>query len=111
MNKSVKFIIAVCGVLTMVSCGSNDPYKKGVAAGKAACECYKMEGLEAVEQCIAKIERENQEFLNDSIYISACEEQMLNCITQGVIDADKPIKEAPVKKMESEEPTEAETQE
>lgn len=96
MNKTVRTIIPIlCLLLLCSACDTKDPHKKGIAAGKAACECYKLEGLEAVEACLEKIEQQNQEFLTDTAYLSACEQQMLECITDGITDADKPITEAP----------------
>ncbi|MBP5548520.1 MAG: hypothetical protein J6X58_06500 [Bacteroidales bacterium] len=94
MNKAIKNIaILSLALLFASSCGKGDPRKKGIDAGKAACECYKLDGLEAVEGCLKKIENDNQEFLNDTAYCNAMEEQLLKCVSDGVIDIVKPIKE------------------
>ena len=94
MNKQLATAVTLIGICAVLAgCGNSDPRRKGTAAGKAACECYKLEGLEAVEECLDKIERDNQAFLTDTAYTNAVEAQLLECITEGVIDIDKPIKE------------------
>jgi hypothetical protein len=99
MNKRFMIATVLFGALMLTTaCKGGDPHSKGVEAGKAACECYKLDGLEAVEKCLDKIERENQEFLTDTAYTNAVEAQLLECITDGVIDIVKPIKEAPAPK-------------
>lgn len=94
MTKKVATTLALfCAALVLTGCGSNDPHRRGVEAGKAACECYKLEGLEAVENCLNKIEKDNQELLTDKAYTDAVEQQLFECITDGVIDIAKPIRE------------------
>ena len=95
MNKRFAITVTLLGTCAVLAgCGNSDPRHKGTEAGKAACECYKLEGLEAVEECLDKIERDNQEFLTDTAYTNAVEAQLFECITEGIIDIDKPIKEA-----------------
>ena len=99
MNKRFRIAaIILCTLMVVTGCGSKDPHKRGVEAGKAACECYKLEGMDAVNDCLNRIEKENQELLTDTAYTNAVEAQLLECITDGVIDMDKPIKEAPMPK-------------
>jgi len=103
MNKRLIVVATLMAALTLTtSCSNRDPHRRGVEAGKAACECYKLEGLDAVEKCLNDIERANQELLTDTAYTNAVEAQMLECITDGVIDIVKPIKEAPEPKPISE---------
>ena len=85
--------IAVVGLMC-TSCGNKDPHKKGDAAGIAACECYRLEDADAVNACLDKIEKENQEYLTDTAFTNAMEARLLECISQGVLDIVKPIKEA-----------------
>ena len=95
MNKALRITlsIAVMGLL-FASCGNNNPRNRGIEAGKAACKCYQLEGFEAVESCLKEIERNNAEFLDDTAYTNAMEEEMIRCANEGVIDIVKPIKEA-----------------
>lgn len=94
MSKLFKIIFALlCASLSLASCRSSDPHKRGIEAGKAACECFQLEGYEAVESCLHEIEKENHDFINDTAYINAMEVQMLQCIADGVVDIVKPIKE------------------
>ena len=81
MNKTFRTIgcIAVMAIVTL-SCSSKDPAKKGMEAGKAACECYNLEDGEAVENCIQNIEKEYAELLNDTAFTNAMEQQLLDCI-------------------------------
>ena len=96
MNKRIKqTVIFSCALFLLASCGKGDPRKNGTAAGKAACQCYKLENAEAVNKCLSDIEKKYQDFLTDTAYINASEEQLLKCITDGVIDIANPIKEAP----------------
>ncbi len=94
MNKTVIIstifvaVAALCG-----SCGKKDPRLMGAESGKAQCECYKLEGEEAVKKCLDDIEKKYTDYLNDTAYIEASELQMLNCISEGVVDMDKPIKD------------------
>lgn len=76
-----------------VACGKGNPRAKGLAAGKEACECYKLETQEEVDACLDKIEFDNKEWLHDTAFTRAMESMMLECITDGVIDIVKPIKE------------------
>lgn len=94
MNKRFTIAMAMlCTLLVTIGCGSKDPHKRGLEAGKAACDCYKLEGLDAVNSCLDNIEKDNQELLTDTAYINAVEAQLLECITDGIIDIEKPIKE------------------
>ena len=93
MNKALKTAATLlAATLLCIACNGKDPHSRGVAAGKAACDCYKLDGLEAIEACLNEIEANNQEFLTDTAYLNACEQQLLECITDGVVDIDKPIK-------------------
>ena len=93
MNKYFKlFPAAFVAVLLFVSCNSNNPHRRGIVAGQEACQCYQLHGLDSVVSCLDRIDRENHEFLNDTAYTNAMEQQMLECISDGVIDITKPIK-------------------
>ena len=93
MNKFFKCLFLFAGVgLLFTACHSNDPHKRGVAAGKEACECYQLNSLDSVMSCLDMIDKENQEYLNDTAYINTMEKQMLDCISEGIIDIAKPIK-------------------
>lgn len=95
MNKIFKYTIAALSVVFFcTSCGKGDPRKNGIEAGKAQCECYKLEGAEAVDNCLSEIEKKYVDFQTDTAFINAMEEQMINCITDGVVDIVNPIKEA-----------------
>ncbi|MBQ7062888.1 MAG: hypothetical protein IJM88_06335 [Bacteroidales bacterium] len=83
----------VVAVLLCCACANKDPHRRGVEAGKAACQCYQLEGLEAVSRCLDEIDKENTPYLYDTAYTNAMEAQLLNCITTGVIDAEKPIRD------------------
>lgn len=90
MNKIIKgAVIISAATLFLVSCNNNNPRKRGIEAGKAACECYKLEDFEAVDSCMKRIEQENAEYLNDTAYINAMEEQFIRYITEGVNDIVK----------------------
>lgn len=84
---------ALIATLLCCACNNKDPHRRGVEAGKAACQCYQLEGLEAVSRCLDEIDKENTPFLYDTAYTNAMEAQLLNCISTGVIDAEKPIKD------------------
>ncbi|MBO4307186.1 MAG: hypothetical protein J5848_02605 [Bacteroidales bacterium] len=93
MNKTVKTAIIISvALIACCSCSKGDPRKRGVEAGKAACECYKLNDSKEIESCLSKIENENQEILTDSAYLNAVDEQLLQCISDGVIDIENPIK-------------------
>lgn len=79
-------------VLLLSSCNDSKPHRRGVAAGKAACECYQLGSLDSVISCLDKIDKDNEEFLNDTAYTNAMEQQMLECISEGIIDISKPVK-------------------
>lgn len=93
MNKIIKclFLISVTTMLC-VACNSGNPHKRGVAAGKEACECYQLNSLDSVMNCLDRIDNENKEYLNDTAYTNAMEEQMLQCISDGIIDISNPVK-------------------
>lgn len=94
MNKSITLILsAVLFLFFCISCNNGNPRTKGLAAGKEACQCYKLEGLEEVSACLDKIELENKEYLSDTAFTNAMESMMLQCVSDGVIDIVKPIKE------------------
>lgn len=87
MNKIVRTLLTLtAATIILSSCGNGNPRNRGIEAGKAACQCYNLEDFEAVDSCIKKIEQENAEFLNDTAYTNAMEEQILRCLTDGVID-------------------------
>lgn len=87
MNKVIKAIVCLSiSVIFLSSCSGGSPRNRGIEAGKAACECYKLEDFESIESCLKTIEQENAEFLNDSAYTNAMEEQLLRCVSDGVID-------------------------
>lgn len=91
--KTNLFLLSLTAFI-LASCNGGDPKSKGTEAGKEACKCYQLDNFEAVDSCLKKIEHENSDFLNDTAYINAMEEQMLRCASEGVIDIVKPIKEA-----------------
>ena len=92
MNKSLSTILVLfCLTLLLAACSNKDPRKKGVAAGKAACQCYQLNDSTAIQNCLKDIEKENTPFLYDTIYINAMENELLNCISEGVIDFSKPL--------------------
>lgn len=94
MNKTVIISAILIAVAAMCSsCGNKDPRIMGTESGKAQCECYKLEGEESVNNCLGDIEKKYSDYLNDTAYIEASEVQMLNCISEGVVDMDKPIKD------------------
>ena len=94
MNKQIKYTLLACTALSFcVACGNGNPHVKGLAAGKEACECYKLEDQEKINACLDKIELENQEYIHDTSFTNAMESVMLECISDGVIDIVKPIKE------------------
>ncbi len=94
MNKRFTLALALLALLAATSaCTGKDPQRKGNEAGKAMCECYKLESSDKVEACLNKIESENQEYLTDTSYQNAVESQLLKCITEGVFDIAKPLKE------------------
>ncbi|MBP5189588.1 MAG: hypothetical protein J6031_01580 [Bacteroidales bacterium] len=106
MNKRLILIAAFfCVAMVLEGCSNKDPHRRGIEAGKAACECYKLDDAEAVENCLNEIEIANQELLTDTAYTNAVESQLLECITDGVIDIVKPIKEAPQPKAEPQDTT------
>lgn len=90
--KTNLFLLSLTAII-LASCNGGDPKSKGTEAGKEACKCYQLDNFEAVDSCLKKIEHENSDFLNDTAYINAMEEQMLRCASEGVIDIVKPIKE------------------
>lgn len=93
MNNRVKLILmASFLVLAVASCKSGDPHRRGIAAGKEACECYKLSGIDTVLACLDRIDAENKEYQNDTAYTNAMEQQMLNCLSEGVVDITNPIK-------------------
>lgn len=95
MNKALRITLGISLLgLLCTACGGNNPRNRGIEAGKAACKCYQLEGFEAVESCLKEIERNNAEFLDDTAYTNAMEEEMIRCANEGVIDIVKPIKEA-----------------
>lgn len=101
MNKRLTYGLTLLAALTIATgCSNKDPQRKGTEAGKAMCECYKLSSSDEVEACLDKIEKEHQEYITDTAYLNAVESQLLQCITDGVMDIVKPIKEAqnPVKK-------------
>ena len=94
MNKTFIIIGMFLAVTALcLSCGKKDPRAMGTESGKAQCACYQMESEEAVNACLNDLERKYQEYLNDTAYIEAAETQMLQCISDGVVDAEKPIKD------------------
>lgn len=94
MNKTFKlFFFVFATSLLCFSCGKKDPRLMGTESGKAQCACYQLEGEEAVNKCLDNLDKKYQEYLNDTAYIEAAEMQMLHCISDGIIDLDKPIKE------------------
>lgn len=103
-HNSILSVGLVAVTLLLCSCGSKDPHRRGVEAGKAACQCYQLEGLEAVSRCLDEIDKENTPFLYDTAYTNAMEQQLLNCISSGVIDAEKPIKDIVKEVPPAEEP-------
>ncbi len=84
--QTVLVVLFFVNLLFLAACSSGDPHKHGVAAGKAACECYKLENLDAIDACLDKIEKENSEFLTDTAYTNAVENEILDCITLGISD-------------------------
>lgn len=101
MNKRFTLASALLALLAATSaCTGKDPQRKGNEAGKAMCECYKLESSDEVETCLNKIESENQEYLTDTSYQNAVESQLLKCITEGVFDIVKPLKETSEPKNE-----------
>ena len=109
MNPLYKIAIGTTvAALLCCSCANKDPHRRGVEAGKAACQCYQLEGLEAVSRCLDEIDKENTPFLYDTAYTNAMEAQLLNCISTGVIDAEKPIKDIVTEVPTAEDPTEEE---
>lgn len=92
MNKAFKITIAIAAMgLFCVSCTNNNPRSRGIEAGKKACECYKLEDFKTVDSCLKVIEQENTEFLNDTAYTNAMEEELIRCVTEGVTDIAKPV--------------------
>lgn len=90
MNKSLKTILALsAAALFFSSCTGGTPRVRGTEAGEAACQCYKLGEFEAVDSCLKVIEQDNAEFLNDTAYTNAMEEQILRCVTDDVIDIVK----------------------
>ena len=60
MNKRFTLALALLALLAATSaCTGKDPQRKGNEAGKAMCECYKLESSDEVEACLNKIESEN----------------------------------------------------
>ncbi len=85
MNKTIKFLFAISfASLILSSCNNGNPRKRGIEAGRTACECYKLEDFETVDSCLKKIEVENAEFLADTAYTNAMEEQLIRCVSDGV---------------------------
>jgi len=80
--------LALTGSL-LAACGNKDPYKNGVAAGQAACDCYRLESIEEQEHCLDQIDSTYRDFLTDTAYTNAVETQMLRCISDGVLDIVK----------------------
>ena len=94
MNKRLTLGMALVALLAVtVGCSNKDPQRKGLEAGKAMCECYKLESPDEVDACLNKIAKENQEYLTDTSYLNAVEGQLLECITEGITDIVKPLKE------------------
>lgn len=90
MNKIVKTLLLISAATVILSsCGNGNPRKRGTEAGKAACQCYKLDDFESIDSCLKTIEQENAEFLNDTAYTNAMEEQILRCLADGVIDFTK----------------------
>ena len=90
MNKAIRvFLCLSVSTILLSACSGNNPRNRGIEAGKAACKCYNLEGFEAVDSCLKEIERNNAEFLNDTAYTNAMEEQLILCVADGVIDITK----------------------
>ncbi len=94
MNKAITTSLIIGATILCLSCSGKGPREEGLKAGKAACECYKLEGHEAVEACLNQIENEYKELMSDTAFINAMEETTLQCVSDGVIDIVKPIREA-----------------
>ncbi len=106
MNKRIRTtVIFSCALFLLASCSKGDPRKNGIEAGKAACQCYKLENAEDVSKCLSDIERKYQDFLTDTAYINASEEQQLKCISDGVIDIVHPIKDNTISKQTTNDST------
>ena len=108
MNKAITTSLIIGATILCLSCSGKGPREEGLKAGKAACECYKLEGHEAVEACLNQVENEYKEFMSDTAFVNAMEETTIQCVSDGVIDIVKPIKEvskAPEVKKEAENDT------
>ena len=81
--------IATAAGCLLSACGNKDPHKNGIAAGKAACECYQLATLEDQDHCLDQIDSTYQDFLTDTAYTNAVEAQLLQCISNGVLDIVK----------------------
>ncbi len=93
MNKSIRIAFILLGGIMFAACGHGNPYSHGREAGKQACDCQKMDSMNAISDCLERLEAENQEYWSDTTFLRAMEEQQLECLTEGVKDIVKPIKE------------------
>lgn len=82
----MKHLILPAIALLMISCSGGTPRERGKEAGKQACECYKLETFDETSACLNEIEKENADFVNDTAYINAMEEQLILCVADGVLD-------------------------
>lgn len=72
-------------------CGRNNPHQRGIEAGRAACECYKIDDAVEREACLDKIDSIYHDMLGDTAFTNAVEEVTIKCLTEGVNDIVKPI--------------------
>ncbi len=87
---TIKYLAyAALGCCLLGACGSKDPHRNGIAAGKAACECYQLETLEEKDSCLDKIDSTYKDFYDDTAFTNAMEVQQLRCIGEGVLDIVK----------------------
>lgn len=106
-------ILLAAGVLLLVTaCSNKDPRHQGERAGKASCECYKLGTQEEIERCLDEVMEPYAKYVTDTTFTNAMEHEMLQCITQGVVDFDKPLRETePVDEEMEEEELEIEVEE
>ena len=90
--KTAKSIsVSVLILFAAVSCNNRNPRECGYEAGKAACECYKIEDPEEREACLDIIDSTYCDFLDDTAFTTAVEKATIECLTEGVNDIVKPV--------------------
>lgn len=94
MRKTVSLLATCCAVLALLaSCSNKDPRHQGEKAGKASCDCYQLDTQDEVESCLDEVMQLYTKYVTDTTFTNAMEKELLNCVSAGVVDFDKPLHE------------------